>query len=581
MFASSPPRTIVELLQRRVEERPDALLFSFEPDAAGAGDRRTRAELLARARHIATALVERRLTGERVLLLFPPGLAYVDGFFACLVARAWAVPAYPPLPGRTRGGLERLRSIAASARPSAVLTTRSLAAQVRALLPVAPELEGLDWLCVDDLTDDGAAPLVQPPVGPTDVAFLQYTSGSTAEPRGVIVRHDNLMHNLGIISEGFGDHEGVRAAFWLPPYHDMGLIGGILGPLWYGGQGHLMSPLGFLMRPRRWLELVSRHRAAITGAPNFAFDLCARKISEAERERLDLSSLQVLFCAAEPIRAETIERFASTFEPCGLSRGALYTCYGLAESTLMVTGGRPGRAPSVRTFDAGALERGLAEPAAVGRRLVGCGYPLGGQQLRIVDPASRQSLPPGTIGEIWVAGPSVASGYHEASEESRGTFGAFVADVHGLESGPFLRTGDLGTLVEGELFVTGRLKDLVIVHGRNHHPQDLEATLERHDALRPSCSAVFSMDAEGVSRLWAVVEIKAGTRTPAAELAASLRRALSDEHQVVAHDVIAVAPGSVPKTSSGKVMRAATRAALRDGALRILWRDVLGGPATP
>jgi acyl-CoA synthetase (AMP-forming)/AMP-acid ligase II/acyl carrier protein len=357
---------------------------------------------------------------------------------------------------------------------------------------------------------------------------------------------------------------------WLPLYHDMGLIGNVLQPLYVGARAVLLSPLTFLQRPALWLAAVARYRATTSGGPNFAYDLCARKVGEEEKAGLDLSSWSVAFNGAEPVRAETVERFAAAFAPCGFRRAAFFPCYGLAEATLFVTGGAPGAGPVIRPVDAAALERHQvadAPPGAPGRALVGCGRAAAGQAVRIVDPESGAPCAPGRVGEVWVAGPSVAAGYWGRPEETARTFGARLAG-----EGPFLRTGDLGFLADGELFVTGRRKDLIILRGRNHYPQDLERTAEAsHPALRPGCGAAFGVDRDGEERLVILQEVERSAADPAG-IADAVRRAVAGEHEVAVEEVVLVRSGTVLKTSSGKVRRAACRAAYLAGELAVVAR---------
>ncbi len=525
----------------------------------------------ARARTVAAALQEIGASGERALLLHPPGLGFVASFLGCLYAGVIAVPAYPP--GRNRP-LVRLRSIAADARPRVVVAPASIASSSKALVEKAPELGGIPWIATDELDPSLAGTWRETAPAADDPAFLQYTSGSTSEPKGVVVTHGNLVHNEEAIRAAFGMSESSVVVGWLPLYHDMGLIGNVLQPLFVGARAVLMSPLSFLQRPAAWLEAISRYRATTSGGPNFAYDLCVRKVGAEEKAALDLSGWTVAFNGAEPVQAETIERFATAFAPCGFRREAFYPCYGLAEATLFVTGGSPGEPPVVGSVDAAALERNLAVEALDGapgsRLLVGCGRAAAGQAVAIVDPETRAPRAAGQVGEIWVAGPSVAAGYWGRPEETERTFGAR------LGGGPFLRTGDLGFLAGGELFVTGRLKDLIILRGRNHYPQDLERTAEAsHPALRPGCGAAFSIDRNGEEQLVILQEVE---RSPASDPAAAeaVRRALAEEHEVAVEEVVLLRSGTILKTSSGKIRRAACRAAYLDGMLTVVART--GGP---
>ncbi|SEN18920.1 non-ribosomal peptide synthase domain TIGR01720/amino acid adenylation domain-containing protein [Stigmatella aurantiaca] len=576
--ASSQPSftTLVELLGTRCSEKPRERLYLFEEESAEDSASCTYGELDARARRIAVALSGLE-PGARVVLLYPPGLEYIAGFFGTLYAGLVAVPAYPPDPARLERTLPRLQAIIQDARATAVLTTSFIVSMGDFLFEQAPELKGLHWVATDALPEGGEAGWRAPDVAPRSLAFLQYTSGSTGTPKGVMLSHANLLHNLESIHRSFRASTGSTGVIWLPPYHDMGLIGGILEPLYGAFPTVLMSPLTFLKRPQRWLEAISRHRGTISGGPNFAFDLCVRRIPEEVRESLDLSSWEVAFCGAEPIRVDTLDRFKRAFGPRGFRERSLYPCYGLAEGTLIVTGVEQGTGAVARTLEAAALERSRAVEVPGGtagaREMVACGASMPDQELLIVHPEAHTRCAEGEVGEIWVRGPSVAQGYWQRPEASEATF---HARVQGGGEERFLRTGDLGFLADGELFVAGRLKDLVILRGRNHYPQDLELTAERaHPALRPGCGAAFSVDAGGEERLVLVQEVDTRHTVDSAEVLAALRQALSEHHETQAHAVLLLEPGSIPKTSSGKIQRHACRAGFLSGGLRTVavWKE--------
>ncbi|HEX8560147.1 MAG TPA: amino acid adenylation domain-containing protein [Pyrinomonadaceae bacterium] len=571
----SEAQTLVELLRLRAREGAGRNAYTFLVDGELEEVALTYGELDRQARRIGAWLQANGCAGGRVLLLYPPGLEFIAAFFGCLYAGAVAVPAYPP---RRNRNLLRLQSLVADAGASAALTTERILSRITPQLSEDPLLGSLRWLASDDAAA-GAGGVwedawVEPRVTPEGLAFLQYTSGSTSAPKGVMVSHGNVLHNERLIRRAFGQTALSTTVGWLPVYHDMGLIGNVIQPLYVGAPCVLMSPVAFLQSPVRWLQAISRFGATTSGGPNFAYDLCARKVTEAQRESLDLSSWQVAFNGAEPVRLETLERFSAAFGPCGFRREAFLPCYGLAEATLLVSGSRRGAPPRVGRVQAAGLEGHRVVEAAAGDdkgvALVGCGEAADGQQLAIVHPQTLQRRAPDEVGEIWVAGPSVARGYWNRPEETERTFRARVA---GTGEGPFLRTGDLGFFKDGELFVTGRLKDVIIIRGLNHYPQDIEHTVERcHASLRPGCGAAFSVQEGGGEQLVVVQEADARGRFEPEALFASVNEALAREHELQAHAVVLIRPGSLPKTSSGKIQRHACRRAFVEGGLDVLAR---------
>nr|WP_316567720.1 fatty acyl-AMP ligase [Myxococcus sp. MxC21-1] len=506
------PRTLLEVLtQRAFSETAHRKQYAFLGDSDGEEASLSARELHAQAARIGALLQAQGAQGQRVLLLYPPGLDYVAGFFGCLYAGAVAVPAYPPDPVRLERTLPRLRAIIQDAEATVVLTTSGILSLADFVFEQAPDFRALKWLATDELPAGGESSWIEPQVRPETLAFLQYTSGSTGTPKGVMLSHANLIHNLGLIAGAFQTGPQSSGVIWLPPYHDMGLIGGILQPLFAGFPVTLMSPMSFLQRPMRWLEAVSRHGGTISGGPNFAFELCARRATPEDIQALDLRAWEVAFCGAEPIRAATLDRFAEVFAPSGFRREAFYPCYGLAEGTLIVTGEEKGRVPRVHVLQDAVLGRGQAvrvEPGSEGSRPhIGCGSTLAEQRLLIVDPESRVPRAPGHVGEIWVSGGSVAQGYWRKPEDSVDIFQAVPV---GAEAGPkYLRTGDLGLLLEdGQLIVTGRRKDLIILRGRNLYPQDVESIVERaHRKVRPGCIAAFAIETPEGEALAVVAEV--------------------------------------------------------------------------
>ncbi|MET9248902.1 amino acid adenylation domain-containing protein [Nonomuraea sp. NPDC003709] len=537
--------TLAWLLRWRATRRPEQVGHVFLAED-GAETPLTYGELDLRARAIAVRLRRAGLAeGDRALLLYPPGADFLAAFFGCLYAGVVAVPTFPPDPLRLDRTLPRLLATVTDADPRAALT-------VTPLLPLAGSLPGQPaWIATDaDVSD--AAEWRPPEATASSTAVLQYTSGSTAEPKGVILSHGNLLHNSRLIHEFFGTTEDSRGMSWLPPYHDMGLIGGLLQPLYAGFPVWLMSPLDFLRRPLSWLETLSRVGVTVSGGPNFAYDLCVRKTTASERDRLDLSSWRVAFNGAEPIRRATLERFADAFAPAGFSKESFFPCYGLAEATLIVTGGFA--SPVDDSVDDSVDDR------------VSSGRSASDQSVEIVDPGTCRPCPPGQVGEIWVRGPSVAGGYWARPDLSREVFQAKLASGSG-----YLRSGDLGFLRDGELVVTGRIKDLIIIRGRNHYPQDLEATAERaHAAVRPGGVAAFLVE----DRPALVYELaRDAGDVDIAAVSRSIRHRVAEEHGVSAGLVVVLPAGALPKTTSGKVRRDACRQRLLAGDLPEIGRS--------
>ncbi|GAA3815993.1 hypothetical protein GCM10022226_40920 [Sphaerisporangium flaviroseum] len=546
--------SFAHVLWERAQESPGRVAISFDGEGAGltyGGLHRRAAALAARLRRAAAP-------GDRAVLLLPPGLDYVTAFFGCLYAGVIAVPTYPPMDDRQ---VPRLVSVLADARPRVVLTLAGLTDLTRESLAAHGVTEPMVWLPVDadgqEPGDDGP-----PPVRADDVAFLQYTSGSTSAPKGTIVTHANLLDNSAAIRALFGHSQDSVGVIWLPPYHDMGLIGGILQPVYAGFPVVLMSPLTFLADPGKWLAAVSEHRATTSGGPNFAFDLCVRKITPERREGLDLSSWSVAFCGAEPVRRETMDRFVAAFGPYGFAREALYPCYGLAESTLIASGGTKG---------AGLRELPVESHSARDRGVISCGRAIPGHVIETLRPGETTPVPDGEIGEICVRGPSVAQGYWNAPAGTEDTFSV------GEDGVRLLRTGDLGFLSDGELYVTGRLKDLVIVRGRNLAAEDVEDALYGcHGAIRPGGVAAFEVDLGEETALAVLVELSDLGPSVRAEVTAEMQRALAAALGVRAERILFARRGTIPKTSSGKIRRSECRRRYVAGELHLVADELTG-----
>jgi 8-amino-7-oxononanoate synthase len=564
--------TLVELLRYRASASPERVVFRFLPGDNKAEQAITYAALDRRARSIAAHVQETSARGARALLLVPPGLDYVAAYFGCLYAGVVAVPAYPPNPRRPD---PRIPGIVRDCEPSVALTTGALLARLDQWRGGDDRLAALRWLSADDAMDSASAWKDEAPAA-SDLAMLQYTSGSTGAPRGVMLSHRNLLHNLSLIRQAYHvEHQpNDVGVFWLPPFHDMGLIGGILQPCYVGRGAVLMSSATFLQRPLTWLEAMSHYRASTSAAPNFAFDLCVERLKPDDLRGLDLSAWHTVFDGAEPIRAETIDRFTRTFADAGFRREAFFPCYGLAEATLFVSGGPWGQGPSTLDVSRSALEEKRVRPATAGDRLrlVASGAPATGQRVRIVDPDSRAACDDREVGEIWVRGDSVAAGYWNNAAESEATFGATIEAEGDLT---YLRTGDLGFLDDGQLFVTGRLKDLIILGGRNYYPQDLELAAERsHPSLRPGHAAAFAIDSDAGERLVVALEVSRHHAESENEAVFSaVRRALAEREGVLPDVVVLVRQNGIPRTSSGKVQRRATRTLLLGDALECVARS--------
>ncbi len=571
------PATLVDLLQLQARRKPDQPSYTFLLDGEQQAVQMTYRELDRRARAIATLLQRAGAAGERALLIYPPGLDYIAAFFGCLYAGVTAVPAYPPQPERLDRTLPRLQAIVKDAQARFILTNSTLALLGKVALVWNADFRRVRWIATDNPDLRLAEQWQAPAIDSDTLAFLQYTSGSTATPKGVMLSHRNLLHNLEWIYRCFDHSPDSHGVIWLPPYHDMGLIGGILQPLYAGFPVTLMSPVAFLQRPVRWLEAIARYRATTSGGPNFAYDLCIRKTTPEQRAALDLSSWKVAFNGAEPIQAETMERFAEAFAPSGFKRTAFYPCYGLAEATLIVSGGAVDAAPITQTFHGPTIEqrRAITVPSthSEGRTLVGCGTTLADQQIVLANPETLARCQPGEIGEIWVAGASVAQGYWNRPEATRETFHAFLSDTG---AGPFLRTGDLGYMHNGELFVTGRLKDLIIIRGRNLYPQDIERSAERsHPLLRPGQAAAFSVDVAGEEQLVVVHEVHRHYQKAAGSaVIAAIRQAIAEQHEISVYAVVLLKAGTINKTSSGKIQRHACRAAFLANTLNLVAQSI-------
>ncbi len=577
MWVPEPPslaacKTFVDVIRLRARMQPDREALTFLDRGETISARLASGELDQLSRRVGGYLQTHIEPGDRVLLMFPQCLEFVVAFTGCLYGGMTAVPANPPQGDRFRPRMETLMRDTA---PALVLTCRAMAAR---LPPESGMAGGPSWVCVEDIGPEWAEAWT-PPGGESDtVAFLQFTSGSTGDTKGVMVTHGNILHNLALMQEAFAHRPDSSIVSWLPFFHDWGLIGGLLQPLYAGIRGIVFDPAAFLQRPIRWLRAISTFRATVSGAPNFAYDHCLRAIPAGQRADLDLSSWEVAILGAEPIRPDTVDAFCEAFSPQGFRPGAIYPSYGLAESTLAISGGPRDRGLRSITIDGARLEQGRVAMADAGgsdtsRRLASCGPILGDLEVLLVDPASGLRCGNDEVGEIWVRGGSVAAGYWAQAEATRETF---AAETAAPTAGPFLRTGDLGLFSGGELFVTGRIKDLIILAGRNHYPQDIELCVEAcHPALRPSGAAAFAIDAHGAERLIVVCEIQYGHQDEAPLVIGSVQKAVAVQYRIFTDAIVLVKPGTMTKTSSGKVQRRECRQRFLEGSLAPLaaWQN--------
>jgi acyl-CoA synthetase (AMP-forming)/AMP-acid ligase II len=545
--------SLIRAALKNCDAMPDRTLFAFLDGSLGVAESLSFEALHRGASGVALELQAIARPGDRVLVLCPPGLRFITAFLGALYAGMVPVPLAPP---KSRDAdWEPLEMVCIDAAPSVALSTRALSERSRGLSERYPHLAALKWLASEAI---GEASDFSPALpGPDALAYLQYTSGSTGTPKGVMVTHGNLAANLGVIQRRFGHSRNSQGLIWLPPHHDMGLVGGLLEPLHTGFPVALMSPLTFIQRPLRWLQAIARYGATTSGGPNFAYDLCVRQIDEAALAGLDLGSWQVAFNGSEPVKWGVLKAFGDKFERCGFRREALYPCYGMAESTLFVSGGQALEGPRTITADADALARNrIASPATdAGVSLVSCGRPERPSTVVIVNPDTRRVLPDAEIGEIWVTGPSVAAGYFRRPEATQATF---EAQIVGRPGQGHLRTGDLGTLIDGELFVTGRLKEMIIVRGRNHYPQDLEeSSANSHDAVLRMPGVAFGVSVDGEERVVIFQEVKREwlKRVVTQQVVEAIREAIVRDHGLVPHDIVLVNPHAVPLTRSGKRRR--------------------------
>jgi acyl-CoA synthetase (AMP-forming)/AMP-acid ligase II len=557
--------SMAELIIRRAETHPDLEVLTFLEKGENPGQVITCSGLEREARRVAGFLQSQTEQGGRVILVLPNRLEFGVAFAGCLLAGMVAVPAHVPRAARF---VSRFLKLVRAADTRIVLTTAAILEGLQGLLAEDRDLADLQWTPLETLPD---SPWRMPDINGESLAFLQFTSGSTGDPRGVMVSHGNLLHNLRLLEIGLEPGSDACTVSWLPFFHDWGLIGGLLQPLYLGVRGVILDPWDFLLKPLRWMRAISRFGATISGGPNFAYDLCARHAADEPLEGIDLSNWRTAIVSAEPVRASTLALFAERFGPCGFRRSALFPSYGLAESTLVVTSAKMGDGYWTLRTNRQALENGRVEIQASesgARDLVSSGAPLWNLKVAIARPGTASPAAPDEVGEIWVAGPSVTKGYWRDGEATAATFGA---RFDGEPSPAYLRTGDLGFIRDGSLYVTGRSKDLIILAGRNLYPQDIEATAEAsHPSLRRGCAAAFSVDGDGREHLVLVQELNYGPRPDLNQVIGAIQKTLATDDGVFADVIAIVEPGSVPKTSSGKIRRKECRGLYLGGQLREL-----------
>lgn len=563
--------SLVEILRTRARLQPQQTVFTFLRRARNVEREMTFAELDTRARAVAARIQQIAAPGDCVAVICPNDLHFIEAFMGCQYAGTIPVPS-PSLQGYH--AIERLRRVLGAVAPMCVVTTTAIEERLTAQRERLPELLRLPHLCVDSIADADAQRWSADTTALNPLAFLQFTSGSLSTPKGVRVSHDNILHNLEMLQQTFGHHEDSRIVSWLPFFHDWGLIGGLLQPIYSGIRSILFDPFDFVRSPVSWLEVISRYRATVSGAPNFAYDQCCSALESADCSGLDLQSWTIAIVGAEPIRDHTLNRFAAQFAAYGFSKKSFFTSYGLAESTLVVTGGpREERAPRSIALDRRALEVGRVEltqneDESASRVLVSCGPPLLDQEIRVVDPQTHTLRSALEIGEVWISGPSVTQGYWNQDDDSDAHFRVVLADT--ADTKRYLRSGDMGFLYDGELYLTGRIKDLIIVNGRNLYPEDVELVAnDAHVALRSGKAAVFSVDMKGAEQYVIAQEMAFGGGWEAGEVIENIRRAVVGTIGTAPGAIVLVKAGGIPRTSSGKIRRQACKQRYLAGELGI------------
>ena len=592
--------TIIDILLWRAKNQPDRIAYTFMKDDEINEQTLTYSQLLSQVQSVAHKLQKEGLTGERAVLLYSSSLEYITTFLGCLYAGVIAVPAFPPDPTRLKVTLPKLQGVIKDSQAKAILTNKKLMTFAYLLMQYAPELKKLKWIETESISR-GKKLICEPhDISGDDIAFLQYTSGSTSSPKGVMISHWNIVHNEYLMATAFGTTEDTIIGGWLPLYHNMGLIGNVLQPLYMGCQLVFTSPLTFLQKPLSWLRMISKYKINTSGGPNFAFDLCAQKATEKDKETLDLSSWTVAFVGSEPVRKSMLESFSERFASCGFEKGSLYPAYGLAEATLMVSCVGHGKETSCINLSHEAFQKGVIEETADNEGniwQVTCGTTYLGQEMRIVNPDTLEACPENKIGELWVSGESVAKGYWKNPEATKTTFEARLSD----SDKKYMRTGDLGFMKNGELYITGRLKDLIIINGKNYYPQDIEETVAKSNPLiQPDSVAAFTIDGRATEELVIVAEVRNlekerikekgfikskllslksrlfkenDNKIVTEDILMSIQKRVFEEHNLVPHHKILIKHQTIPKTASNKIQRHACKKLFLENNLDVLDRQ--------
>ncbi|MEA5536255.1 fatty acyl-AMP ligase [Crocosphaera sp. XPORK-15E] len=568
------PTTLIELLRLRATKTPDGHGYTFLIDGKTETPPLTYGELDRQAKAIATLLQKYQARGERALLLYPQGLEVIAAFCGCLYAGVIAIPVPPPESGRLKRTLPRLRAIVKDANAKFALTTEGILSLVENVKDEFPEFDQMNWIDTATVDLSLAEHWQDPQVDKDELAYLQYTSGSTSTPKGVMLSHFNLMHHAHYLQRACGYDENSITHTWMPYFHDYGLVEGMMVPLYNGTPCYLMSPFSFIKRPIQWLRNITKYKVTHSQAPNFAYDLCIRRVKPKEIPQLNLSSWQAAGNAAEPINPRVMSNFVETFSPCGFKWETFAPAYGLAEYTLLVSNKPKGTHPVFACLEANALEQDKivdADPEQEKgiRVLASCGQLVCETKVAIVHPDTLTHCATDEVGEIWVSDPSMAQGYWQRQEDTENTFGAYIKDT---QEGPFLRTGDLGFLKDGELYITGRMKDLIIIRGTNHYPQDLEWTVQHLDPVfRSDYGAAFSIENDGEENLVIVQEIERRTGDLDTEkLLGDIRQEIAEEHEIQTYAIVLAKSGTVLKTASGKIQRRACRQNFLNGTMNIM-----------